>query len=117
MNDNLLLIAASEAKFAVEELIAKNPEATVEDRLRAAYATTRHHWLVTDEDTRMRAGVGGVLLTCSPEEKARIEAELRALRSFAAAASGIPVDFGALIDEEAPAPIGLMRIWREESIR
>lgn len=92
---------------------------TVEDHLREAMriAQGRPEWTRT-EDEQTRAALGGVLLSksCSPEDKARIESEVRMFRALAVAASGIPVDFGALLAAEGethPNPIGLRRIWME----
>ena len=48
MSDNLMLIAASEAKSAVEDAVAKDPTLDLPGRLRAAFGATRRHWLVTD---------------------------------------------------------------------
>lgn len=113
MSDNLLMIAATEAKGAVERTVAAHPNASLEDRLRAAFEVTRHHWLVTDEDTQFRAGIGGVLLTADDDEKARIQAELQTLQTLGAAMSGVPVDFGGIGADDAPKPIGMLGIWRE----
>jgi hypothetical protein len=48
------------------------------------------------------------------ETFARIKRELALLRGMAAAQSGVPVDFVALVgdDEDAPEPLGLMAIYK-----
>ena len=111
---NLLMIAATDAKSAVEEAVAKNPSLDLEGRLRVAFGETRRHWLVTDDDTRFRAGVGGVLLATSDEaERQRINAEVARLNALGAAASGIPVDLAAAFVGVDDAPIGMLGIWGE----
>lgn len=110
---NVLMIAVAEARMAVERAVAADPTLDLEGRLRAAFAVTRNHWMVTNEDERFRTGVGGVLVTATDAgEKARIEAELASLRALSAAMSGVPVDFGAVLSDK-PEPIGMLAIWRE----
>lgn len=109
--DNVVLIAAQEAETAAR---GANPD--LESQLRAAMTATSTHWLATKEDDQFLAACEGVARICEPEDKVRIESALRFLRSLASAASGVPVDFAALIPEDEedriePAP--LKRIWDE----
>lgn len=112
MNDNLLMIAVTEAKAAVERAVEKDPGLDLPGRLRASFAVTRNHWMVTDDDARFRAGVGGVLATASEDEKVRITAELARLRALNAAMTGVPVDFETAFGDEAE-PIGMVGIWHD----
>lgn len=103
--DNLILIAVVEARDFAETA------PTLEGRLRAAMSVTRHHWIVTDEDSRFRAAIAAVILLSSEEDKSRILAEVEQLRILGAACNGIPVDLAAI--EPLDNPIGLMKIWKE----
>lgn len=106
---NSVMIAITEAKAAVQRAVADEPDLSLEGRLRAAFAVTRHHWVVVDEEKRFRAGVGGAMLLASVEERERLEAELRALATLSAAIAGVPVDIGGLAEFE---PVGLLGIWQ-----
>lgn len=114
MISNTLRLAIMEGELAVKALTAKQPDASLEDRLRASFAATRHHWAIHTDDETFRAGVGGVLVHASPDEQARINAELMRLHSIGAAMEGIPVDIeAAFAAEDGPKPIGMLAIWRE----
>lgn len=103
MNNNLLMIAVTEAKAAAGK------ETTLEGRLRAAMEATKNHWVVTSEDDRFRAAVAGVMLLSNDEEKERIKLEIDQIRMLGAAFSGIPVDFAVV--KPLDNPIGLMKMW------
>jgi len=105
---NTMLIAITEASDRVKRDGASLP---LEDRLRLSFSVTRHHWLVTNEDERFKAGVGGVLLSASPDEQTRLAAEMRVLGTLSAAMTGVPIAAGAL--ETGQEPVGLLRIWKE----
>ena len=105
MNDNILMIAVTEAKAAAEN------ETTLEGRLRAAMAATKDHWMVTGEDDRFRSAVAGALLLSNEDDKDRIKREMDQLRTLNAAISGVPVNFDAIKPLENP--VGLMKMWRE----
>lgn len=112
---NIVMIAITEARDAVQRAVAVDPELSIEDRLREAFRVTRNHWIATKEDDRFKAGVGGVILAATEEERERINHELRALQMVGAMIEGIPVNFEAAYAEaEQARPIGLLRIWREE---
>lgn len=105
-------IAVAAAIIAAEADL--NPEDTLEDRLRAAMKVGRSHWMITDEDQRLRASVAAVLLHCTDEERARIEIELQVLRNFGAAMSGVPVDMSRVFGDIDPENIiGLLGLWQE----
>ena len=84
---------------------------TAEDKLRAAFKGARNHWMFTDEDEQMRGAIGAALHHMKPEERVRVEAELRALQSLSAATRGIPVNFEAI--EIPENPIGILKMWAD----
>jgi len=65
-----------------------------------------------DDDLRIRAALGGVMLAGSDDDRAIIERSLRPLRALAAMMAGVPVDFAAL-DTEGIVPIAAL--WRESA--
>jgi hypothetical protein len=77
--------------------------------------------MVTDENKQFMAACEGLARTCTPEEKERVEDELRKMsrahQLINALSSGIPVDWETLAEEteaEAPSePLGLQKLWRE----
>jgi len=101
--DNVLMIAVTETKRAASK------ETILEGRLTAAMNATKDHWMVTDEDARFRAAVGGVLLLSEGEDKERIESEIKQLKILAAMLSGIPI----INPEPLLNPIGLMKMWKK----
>lgn len=66
-----------------------------------------------------RAAVAAVMLKCTPEERARIDLDLRVLKAIQAATSGVPIDFESLTPaKDGPQPVGLSGIindWAEEN--
>ena len=110
MIPNSMSIAIAEARSAAE-----SADGSLEDRLRAAFAVTRNHWMVVNDDERFRSGIGGVLtaINTTEDEKARIESELASLKALSAAMTGVPVDFEAVSAGDRPEPIGMAGIWRE----
>lgn len=107
MNDAMLVIAATEAKARIDG----KEFATLEDRCKEAMRATKGHWMATDEDTQFRAAVGAVMMTCSPEDKTRIEEELAVLKMLAAMQQGVPVDFSQMTPPEKP--VALTKLWQE----
>lgn len=109
--NNIVLIAAQAAETAAR---GANPD--LYSQLRAAMTATSTHWLATQEDDQFLAACEGAARVCAPEDRVKIETSLRFLQSLASVASGVPVDFAALIPEDEedriePAP--LKRIWHE----
>ena len=115
MNDNILMICASEALHA-----AANAGTDPVDWLRAAMKATANHWMALDEDTQFRGALAGAMQHAKnvgdETTVTRLTHEIGLLRGLAAATSGVPVDFAALFgdeDAERPAPFGVTKIWRE----
>lgn len=81
-------------------------------------------WMLSVDSSRFLAGVGGLLFRYKDraEVYALIEWELKMLQALAAAASGIPVDFGAMLAGEGDRkPLGLRRhfmnaLWRRDKL-
>lgn len=105
--DNTDLIAITEAESA-----AKGKE-TLEERLEAAMNATKDHWLLTDEDRRFMAAVGGVLLVSNEEEQERIKSEVSILKTISAGCSGVPIKIEELLKQSRTEPIGMMKMWKK----
>ena len=104
--DNVLLIAMTEAHGAADEAD------TLEAKVRAAMLCTKDHWLITNEDGRFRAAVGGAMLSADEDDKRRLEAEMRVLNALSSAmGGGGSLDLAVMDIPENP--IGLMKMWKE----
>ena len=65
----------------------------------------------TDEN-QFKVCVGALILVSTPEDRERLNAELRQIAALSAGISGIPVDLSTMPPLENP--VGLLRIWQEE---
>jgi len=111
-------IMRSSVESTLERLEVDPKHAEPEVIFRHACEEAVNHWMITNEDHRLRCAIGVLLLIMIAQDrydvKAVVEAELRALASLDAATRGIPVDFSQVMDEdEIPNWIGLLRIWQE----
>lgn len=94
-------------------------ELTPEALFRKTCEVALDHWLVTDDENRLRCACGVLLLLLIEderhEEKLLVERELSAVAALSAAISGIPVDFARVLEnpEDATKFVGLVRIWQE----
>ena len=96
----------------VRAMISGHAGESLQDRMKAAMRKVQGHWLITDEDGQMLVAVGVVLMDATPDETEKIEAEVRVLKALNAAISGIPVDFGAVLNEaNIEDPVGINGIW------
>ena len=87
---------------------------SLEDNLRAAFKAAQNHWTVSDEDTQMMGAVLAVHQSSSPDDQARLKAEIDVIKALNAASSGIPVDMVSVLDGTKDIdPVGLNKIWRE----
>ncbi len=71
-------------------------------------------WMSVNEEYNFKAAVGAVLVDIGidHEDYPRITRELEILRGLGAASSGVPVDFGALLEGAVGhKPFGLTRMW------
>lgn len=111
---NVVLIAAIEARSAVQAI----PDASIEDRARAAMRAVQNHWMATREEDQFLAACEGLAQTATPEEFERIKDDLerqsKAGAVLQALAAGVPVDFDALdVPEPAENHLGLRKLWEE----
>lgn len=89
-------------------------EADVVERIRKAMLKAQDFWMSIDDDIRFRGAVGAAMLeTADAVEKERIERSIRAVRSFSALLSGVPVDVEAIVRDAGEDVIPLMRMWQE----
>jgi hypothetical protein len=115
MNDTVgLSIIGTECKSAC----AGEPD--LEKRIRKAMAVVANsHWMFCDpgqEDLRFRGALAGVILSpeTTEEEKECITRSLKPLRALNALMSGVPVDMGAVLEEQGDKQIlPLMKWWHE----
>lgn len=106
----------SNIAVAVALIEAENREdlkaaTSAEDKLRVAFKGARDHWMFTDEDEQMRGAIGAAMHHMTPEERTKVEAELRSLQAFSAATRGIPINFEAV--EIPENPIGILKMWAD----
>ncbi len=88
---------------------------TVEEKLTAAFNVARNHWMFLDKNIQQKAGIGAVMMSIEKggEDFRRIEKELHLHNALGAASSGIPVDFGAMLEntDEDLKPVGIAKLW------
>ena len=113
INDAGLSLIATECKSAC----AGEPD--LEKRiLKAMRPVASGHWMFpSDDDLCFRGAIGGVLLAAetTEEEKARILATLKSLRTVSAMMNGVPVDTDAAFRdmEDGPKQVPLVKLWHE----
>jgi len=111
MSDTLILIAATEAKGAVD---VSRP---LKDQARQAMNITNSFWLSTDQEVRFRGAIAALLLANKGNEEIteRINMEMRSLNALAAMTGGVPVDVERLVQEipDDFEPVGFMGLWKE----
>lgn len=92
-------------------------EQPIEDRLKFAMRKALGHWLVIDEESQFKMAIGAVMVSATEEERERINIDLKFLRAMSSAASGVPVDFGRLVEElgkdSGTKAVGLRKLWDE----
>jgi hypothetical protein len=119
--DAALAIAMTVAREAVKREVASNPDATLEDRLKASMKEMSSFWMTTDDDLRFRGALGGVLETLDRDsaDYNRLIREIEAIRNLSALMSGVPVDIARAFSEseDKPEPIGAIGMWREMNDR
>ena len=107
--DNSMMIGVAELRTNVD------PKRPLEERLKVAMRGALNHWLVTKEEEQFIMAVGAVMVEATEGEKERINIDLKFLKAMSSAASGVPVDFGRLIDElgegSAEKAVGLRKLW------
>jgi len=110
--DNCFMILANEAKSAAE-----SNGGSIVDRFKEAMKVTKSHWLVIDEDSRLRGAIAGVMMSYDKGtiEYERIDKEVRMLNQFSAmiqaANVGLTVNPPDVDDDFEP--IGFLNLWKE----
>ena len=110
MSDIELTIAANAVKV--------DSDKPLKERIQGAMRYVRDHehdifWMSgrVNDDMRLRTALGAVLLKATESERDIISRSLKPLKMLAAAAQGIPVDFGAL--EQSDDLLPLLGMWHE----
>lgn len=113
---NVALIAAVDAESAVREI----PDASLEDRARAAMQAVQNHWMATREEDQFLGACEGLARVASEEERERIVDDLERLGKASglihALQAGVPVDWEAMAAEADAVPenpLGLRKMWQE----
>ena len=104
-------IAVAVSLIEAENRDALKAAATAADKLRVAFKGARDHWMLTDEDEQMRGAIGAALHHMTPEDRAHVETELKALQAISAATRGLPINFEAVVIPENP--IGILKLWAD----
>lgn len=109
--ENSIMIGMAELRTKID---SKQP---LEERLKVVMRAALKHWLVLDEESQFKMAIGAVLAEATEEERERINIDLKFLRAMSSAASGVPVDFGRLMEElgeeSADKAVGLRKLWDE----
>ena len=112
---NLLNIATRDTAIAIGRY-----KGTLKDVLKRAMRYTKNHWLVTDDDLRLRAAIGATMAHFGEgsEEWETLKREFTNLQRFGAAMSaaqlGVKVDFTSVdFNEKNAEPIGIVKLWNE----
>lgn len=109
--DSSLMIGVAELRTMVD------PKQPLEERLKVTMRAALNHWLVLDEEGQFKMAVGAVMVEATEEEQERMNIDIKFLRALSSAASGVPVDFGRLIEElgedSAAKAVGLRKLWDE----
>ena len=104
-----------QARLIIAELRDKlSPSIPLVERLLIAMRAARLNWMAPDDNTAFVAAVVAVIETGAADEKLRLEYELKLLRGVSAALSGLPIDFGRLIEDPATELI-LRKLWDESA--
>lgn len=112
--ENAIVISASFIKRRLEE----GSFETAEEIIKAAMVAARdggNTWLLGSDDDKIKAAVVAAHPFLKEEDQIRLKQELDFFMALGAATSGVPVDFGAVLDGVAEdiKPIGLRKIWEE----
>jgi len=109
--ENSIMIGIAELRADVD------PNQSLEERLKVAMRSALKHWLVFDEEGQFKMAIGAVMVEATEEEQERIKIDIKFLGALSSAASGVPVDFGRLIEElgedSATKAVGLRKLWDE----
>lgn len=101
--------------LTVNEIRAKlDTSKPVEEQIKTAYKAAMNHWLITNEGEQQRCALAAVMIDADFETQESIKKELKFFEAINAASSGIPVDFGAMLDNLGESKtFGIARLWDE----
>lgn len=109
--ENSIMVGIAELRTNID------PKQPLEERLKVAMRAALKHWLIPDEESQFKMAIGAVLIEATEEEKKRMNLDLKFLGAMSAAVSGVPVDFGRLVEEmgedSLTKAIGLRKLWDE----
>ena len=97
----------------------KDFDGTLEEMISEGWRLAkRNATFAYDENLQQRAGLAGVMIMLKEserhEEYARISKELEFWKAMGAAQSGVPVDFGRLLEEfDTDEAIGISKLWND----
>lgn len=113
--NNLVLIAMTEAKAAVEKT-----EGGLVEKLEASMRAVSNHWMVTNKDEQFQAAIGAVMdfYGGESEEVRHIEWEIGNIKRINSvlnsASNGIQLDWETVIEESDEfESVGLINMWQE----
>jgi len=111
MEEASIIIGIAELRTKVD------PKQPLEERLKVAMRAALKHWLVFNEEDQFKMAIGAVMAEATEEERERMKIDIKFLGALAAAASGVPVDFGRLAEElgenAVAKAVGLRKLWDE----
>lgn len=109
--DNRVMVGIAELRAGVD------PKQPLEERLKVAMRRALKHWLVFDEEGQFKMAVAAVMVEATEDERERLNTEVKFLAAVSSAVSGVPVDFGRLMEEmgedAADKAVGLRKLWDE----
>lgn len=80
--------------------------------LKEVFSKAKNHWMVVDPNHQIKGAFAVALTKLKPEDRARLMASIDAARAINAAASGVPVDFGAMLAKhEGIEPLPYDHLW------
>jgi hypothetical protein len=96
-------------------------DSPLEDVVKSAFDNVHDNskgWMLKDDDSRLLAATGALLIYYKDdtEVKSRIESELTLLRTLSAAATGVSVNFDAVVEDDFE-PVGLLQAYNESKER
>ncbi|KKN16367.1 hypothetical protein LCGC14_0976620 [marine sediment metagenome] len=109
MNDRVVIIIP-EVRAAVQA----HAEESLEERAKVAMRAARKSWLGLSDNENFSAAIGALVLEATPEERNRLEAEIRVLKALNAAIDGVPVNLATVLEGgQIDNAIGLNSLWHE----
>lgn len=112
----VITIDGSQIRAALEKTPSEPLDELVKEAFRLAF---KHSIFAHNDELKQRTGLAGVMMVLKDREEhelyGRVEKELRFWKAMSAAASGVPVDFGRLLDEfgDGEDTIGISDCWNQ----